>query len=310
MLNQTYTRLQPNSTPYECCFSEKPSLAYTRIFGCDAFIHIPKAKQKKLDAKCHPGMFLGYSDESKAYRVWDKITRRIVITRDVIFHENTTSDFSTTSTSTYVPLLLQQIDSAPPNMTAPFAVSVQVSGDINDADSQAPSQTATPHASTSLPTANLPAIAPPTTCPQRLCKLANFYGEWAKLATTMVTEPKTYHEATTGPDQAQWQQAMQDEYNSPLQNQTWSITNLSQGRNIVDCKWTYKLKFHADGTFSRYKARLVAKGYSQRPGIDFFETYFPVVCVDSIRIILSIAAVDNLDIRQFDIATAFLNGTL
>jgi hypothetical protein len=126
----------------------------------------------------------------------------------------------------------------------------------------------------------------------------------------MVTEPKTYHEATIGPDQAQWQQAMQDEYNSLLQNQTWSITNLPQGRNVVDRKWTYKLKFHVDGIVARFKSRLVAKGYSQRPGIDFFETYFPVVCVDSIRIILSIAAVDNLDIRQFDIATAFLNGTL
>jgi hypothetical protein len=310
MLNRTYTRLQPNSTPYKRWFGEKPSLAHTRIFGCDAFIHIPKAKRKKLDAKCHPGMFLGYSDKSKAYWVWDKITRRVVITRDIIFHENTTSDFSTTSILTCVPLLLQQIDSTPPNTTAPSAVPVQISGDINDADSQAPSWTATSLASTSSPTANPPAITPPTTRPQRLHKPVNFYGDWAKLATTMVTEPKTYHEATIGPDQAQWQQAMQDEYNSLLQNQTWSITNLPQGRNVVDRKWTYKLKFHVDGIVARFKSRLVAKGYSQRPGIDFFETYFPVVCVDSIRIILSIAAVDNLDIRQFDIATAFLNGTL
>ena len=164
-LNWTYMRLPPNLTPCEW-FDEKPSLAHTCIFGYDAFIHIPKAKQKKLDIKCHPLMFLSYFDKSKAYRVWNKATRCVVITKDVIFHKNTTSNFSTKSTLTYIPLLLQQINLAPLNTTTPSIVSVQVSGDINDANSQVPFQTATSLASTSSPMANPPAIAPPTTRPQ------------------------------------------------------------------------------------------------------------------------------------------------
>jgi hypothetical protein len=103
---------------------------------------------------------------------------------------------------------------------------------------------------------------------------------------------------------------MNEEFNSLLANHTWSLTTLPQHCIAVACKWTYKLKFSADGSIARYKARLVVKGYSQRPSIGFFETYSPVVCMDSIRVILSIVAADNLEMCQFDIATAFLNGTL
>jgi hypothetical protein len=90
---------------------------------------------------------------------------------------------------------------------------------------------------------------------------------------------------------------MTEEYNSLLSNQTWILTDLPPNRTAIECKWVYK-------------ARLVAKGFSQRPGVDFFETYSPVVSSDSIRTVLSIVAVDDLEMRQFDITTAFLNSTL
>jgi hypothetical protein len=103
---------------------------------------------------------------------------------------------------------------------------------------------------------------------------------------------------------------MNEEFNSLIANHTWSLTTLPQHRTAIECKWTYKLKFHDDGSIARYKARLVAKGYSQRRGIDFFETYSLVVCMDSIRVIFSIVVADNLEMCQFDIAIAFLNRTL
>jgi hypothetical protein len=318
-LNRTYTRLHPHSTPYESWFGQKPSLAHIHIFGCDAFIHVPKSKRKKLDPKCHPGTFLGYSDASKAYRLWDKITKRVVITRDVLFHENTTSATSTPSTSTYVPLLLDRLNpvnvpaqpanvpALPANVPAPPAIPIQVSGEPADTNSRASSHS-TISTAPNVPSA--PASAPPNTRPQRSRKPVNHYGDWAQLAATPIIEPKTYHDAIKSPNHTHWQQAMTEEYNSLLQNQTWSLTTLPQGRTAIECKWTYKLKYNADGTIARYKAQLMAKGYLQCLGIDFFETYSPVVCMDNIRIILSIVVVDNLELRQFDIATAFLNGTL
>jgi hypothetical protein len=114
----------------------------------------------------------------------------------------------------------------------------------------------------------------------------------------------------TSPDVDHWRQAMAEEYHSLIKNHTWTLTPLPLQRSAVECKWTYKHKYHTDDTIARYKARLVAKGYSQQPGIDFTETYSPVVCSDSIRAVLSIIAVNDLELRQFDITTAFLNGSL
>ena len=104
---------------------------------------------------------------------------------------------------------------------------------------------------------------------------------------------------------------MDDKYKLLIQNQTWSLTPLPKGCTAANYKWTYKLKFYVDGSIARYKARLVAKGYTHQvqPGINFFETYSLVVCMDSFRIILSIVAANNLELHQFDIAKAFLNGT-
>lgn len=101
---------------------------------------------------------------------------------------------------------------------------------------------------------------------------------------------------------------MNDEYQSLMENRTWSLVPLPQGRSAIGCRWTYKLKHGADGTIQRYKARFVAKGYSQRPGLDFIETYAPVVKLDSFRAILSIAAHRDFDMIQLNVKTAFIYG--
>ena len=83
-----------------------------------------------------------------------------------------------------------------------------------------------------------------------------------------------------------------------------------KGVNIVSSKWVFKLKCLPDGRIDRYKARLVARGFSQQHGIDYYETFAPVVRLESLRILLAIAAREDLEVHQMDVVTAYLAGEL
>ncbi|GJU14257.1 retrovirus-related pol polyprotein from transposon TNT 1-94 [Tanacetum coccineum] len=105
-------------------------------------------------------------------------------------------------------------------------------------------------------------------------------------------------------------EAIKSEIDSILQNHTWELVDLPPGCKPLGYKWIFKKKMKADGTIDKYKARLVIKGYRQREGLDYFDTYYPVTRITSIRMILAIAALRNLEIHQMDVKTAFLNGDL
>ena len=120
-------------------------------------------------------------------------------------------------------------------------------------------------------------------------------------------EPDSLQEALEDPT---WKKAMQDEYDALLRNGTWRLVPQKQGTNIIDCKWVYKIKKKADGSIDRYKARLVAKGFKQRYGIDYEDTFSPVVKIATIRLVLSIAVSRGWCLRQLDVQNAFLHGVL
>lgn len=122
--------------------------------------------------------------------------------------------------------------------------------------------------------------------------------------------PTTYEEAKTNYQWKEWEAAMKEEYQSLLENSTWTIEQLPEGKKPIKCRWVFAVKRDTNGDIIRYKARVVAKGYSQVKGIDYQETFAPVVKYTSIRMLLAIAAHANLKVTQLDAVTAFLNGKL
>ena len=103
---------------------------------------------------------------------------------------------------------------------------------------------------------------------------------------------------------------MQEEYRALMANNTWKLVPRPPGANIVTGKWLFRHKLKADGTLERYKARWVVRGFSQRPGVDFDETFSPVVKSATIRAVLTIAASRDWHVHQMDVNNAFLHGHL
>ncbi|KAK2579961.1 hypothetical protein KPH14_007641 [Odynerus spinipes] len=103
-------------------------------------------------------------------------------------------------------------------------------------------------------------------------------------------DPISYEDAMSRDDAHSWKQALDDEMSSILQNETWDLVSLPAEKPVVSCRWIFKTKLHPDGTIKRYKARLVARGFSQTEGIDYFETFSPVVRYESVKTILAICS--------------------
>ncbi|KAH9671623.1 retrovirus-related pol polyprotein from transposon RE1 [Citrus sinensis] len=120
-------------------------------------------------------------------------------------------------------------------------------------------------------------------------------------------EPDTVEEAL---EDQRWCQAMKDEYDALMKNNTWILVPNTSEQKVVDNKWVFRVKYNTDGSVAKHKARLVAKGFQQVAGVDYFKTFSPVVKPATVRVVLSLAAMNGWKIRQVDINNAFLNGDL
>jgi hypothetical protein len=107
-----------------------------------------------------------------------------------------------------------------------------------------------------------------------------------------------------------WVGAIDAKYEALQRNHTWRLVPRPRGKNVIACKWVYKIKRRADGSIDRYKARLVAKGFKQRYGVDYEDTFSIVVKAATIRLILSIAVSKGWSLQQLDVQNAFLHGVL
>ena len=143
----------------------------------------------------------------------------------------------------------------------------------------------------------------------RVSKQPDFYGVWVN-SVNSIAEPLTVKQALTSSEKENWQEAMKDEFNSLDANKVWELVPPPNDRKIINSKWVFKCKLKENGLVERYKARLVAQGYSQRQGLDYEETFSPVVRFESVRTVIALAVSEKMKLHQMDVKTAFLNGEL
>lgn len=279
-----------STTPYELWCKRKPNVGHLRVFGCRAYAHIPDAERRKLDKKAEALIFVGYSLTSKGYRLFDQTTRKLVVRRDVSFNE----------------AVVTQMEAG--------AMQKELGAvNIIDADSQGHTQEGTiEDENVQEPRKSGRLVRPPT---------KYGYDEYAGSATTdtevqhlayisQVTEPATLKEALESNHSEEWRTAADAEYQSLIENDTWKLMELPSGRKTVGCKWVFRTKHGSDGRVERFKARLVARGFTQQYGIDYEETFSPVVRFTSVRALLAHGLQHGMTIHQMDVVTAFLNGNL
>jgi hypothetical protein len=126
-------------------------------------------------------------------------------------------------------------------------------------------------------------------------------------AATLSPLPKTYRGALADPN---WRDAMCEEFAALQANDTWSLVPRPAGTNVVTGKWVFRHKFLPDGALDRYKARWVLRGFTQQHGVDYGETFSPVIKPATVRTVLSVALSHDWSIHQRDVKNTFLHGTL
>ena len=140
--------------------------------------------------------------------------------------------------------------------------------------------------------------------------IIDYEGQTETKVSPRQLEPATYKEARASPQSELWQEAIRKEYDSLLKSETWTTTTLPPNRKALPCKWVFNIKYNSDGSVEKYKARLVIKGFKQVFGVDYDETFAPVARYESLKIVLAMATILDMEVHQMDVCTAFLNGEL
>ena len=122
-----------------------------------------------------------------------------------------------------------------------------------------------------------------------------------------IDEPSTYEEAVHCSEAAKWKEAIIEELNAHEKNGTWTVVVRNNTMNVIDSKWIFKKKKNENGKVKKYKARLVARDFNQEYGIDYLETFAPVLKIKSLRLILALSSTTTRKVVQLDVKTAFLN---
>ncbi|KAH9778870.1 Integrase catalytic domain-containing protein [Citrus sinensis] len=300
-------------TPFEIWHEKPASYVNLKVFGCPAYAHV---NQEKLAPRALKGQFLGYPDGVKGYKLWctDLEPPRCIISRDVAFNEKAILEVRKDARlKTKKP---QVEDNIQFGVEHPDSKKSERS-ESSDQDSEDHDECSGPQPQSQRQT-QVQGYQLTKDREKRQIRPPQRYGYVDLIAYALaashgidVDEPKSYAEAIQSSNKLEWQEAMNKEISSLKKNHTWILVEKAGNRRTMGCKWVFRVKEGLTASeLSSYKARLVAKGYTQRERVDFKEVFSPVVRHASIRVLLAMTAVHDLELDQLDVKTAFLQGRL
>jgi hypothetical protein len=315
IINRVYLRPETNKTPYVIWRGKKPTVKYFKTFGSKCYILPDRENLGKFDSKSDEGIFLGYSTNSRAYRVFNKRTETVMESINVVNDDEEVERPSSREEN--------QINSVDPSATSADIIKASPNVSPDESPSPPTNSDTTPIVSEDEDT---PANPPKRSWvkhnhpPQQLLgtidegrrlksrviqptsEVANQVSYSCYLAQT---ERKKVDEALQ--DEG-WVSAMNDELHQFTRNDVCTLVPHPAELSIIGTKWIFKNKTDEHGIVVRNKASLIAQGYTQIDGVDFDETFALVARLESIRILLSIACHLGFKLYQMDVKSAFLNG--
>ena len=301
-----------------------------KVFGCSCYPYLRPYNHHKLQFRSARCVFLSYSSLYKGYQYLHP-SGRVYISNHVIFYESSfpfksgdnfskksSSDSLEKSTSSNSFILFTLSQTAVQldryfSQSSPSAIDLPSNSYLSNSKNHFLSHTPSPinHQSSPQPIHQLSPHSQPI--------VGHSMITWSKMGifkpknTYIIkydpkpTEPLTVSAAFNDP---KWLQAMREEYQALVNNQNWTLVQPTYPVKVVGNKWMFRIKHNADGNISRYKARLVANGFHQTQGIDYNETFSPVVKAFTVKLVLSLVVLNHWSLRQVDINNAFLNGYL
>nr|KAJ0215676.1 hypothetical protein LSAT_V11C300142910 [Lactuca sativa] len=289
IINRLPSKTLDHKTPYELLYNQKPEYDHIMVFGCLTYFWSIETKGDKFEVRGRPGVFLGYRHGKKGSKIFDIENKKIVVSRDVKFHED----------------------------NFPFSGSPQTQID-QDIFSPIPNQSVESPYHEAHDTLHKTTNSEANSSPQDFDnnngnepqENNNENGETTNIILAAITtndEPKHFKQAIQDP---KWIEAMKKEIQALEQNDTWTLETLPKGKRAIDKKWVYKIKYKPNGDVERYKARLVAKGFAQIEGENFHDTFAPVAKLVTVRTLLVVATKNNWLIHQLDVNNAFLHDDL
>jgi transposase InsO family protein len=298
--NQLYHSALGLKTPEEMFTGKKPEVSHLKIFGCPMFIHIPKEKRNKLDPSGKKGIFVGYCEVSKAFRIYILGQHHIEISKDVTFDEDATLKKSKICQLEEVyeeePVIPNTAMREVPRAAEPVREVVtspdeDLLEDHDIVEVQEPPQMTILHKRKPTWDREIIQDGEKYGVPQgttRQVKRPKPFSSYTALMCDLLEEEPTYFEEAI--HRKEWVDAMTEEYQSIMKNEVWEIVPKPKNKDVVSSRWLFKIKHVVDGSIEKYKARFVARGFFQKEGIDYEETFSPVARYTLIRTIISLAA--------------------
>lgn len=296
-------------TPYELWENDLPNLKDIHVFGCKTETLIPEQLRGKLDPKTEKLIFVGYSDKSKGFRLLDPKTKKVKISRDVVFiDEHTYKQGNKTKNTPELDIQSNCYNNVDPQLEEEnTAENPSVDQEINEiqipeepenledqeeenseaetsdgdtitamsSSTEGQSSTSSYHSSSDTELYSDSFLEdsdeerPPRTSSRESKGQRPKRYPETTRSITEIIEPRTIKEALGGKESKMWKTAMEDEIKSLNENKTWELVDLPSGGKAIGSKWVFKIKEDESRENIRFKSRLVAQGFSQKFGVDY-----------------------------------------